>query len=195
MTGRHGFFFDLDGTLVDTHASNAGAYAAAISHVLPGRPFDRDGLLAQIMAGKSSSSFLPELLPGLTQDELDAVNEWKALCYPEFIPLSRLNGELVGAAREWKMKPDAVIVLVTTAKRRNAENVLSFHGIGDLFDYAVFGDGVGRLKPAPDIYLKALELTGLRPQEAEAFEDSQAGIDAARAAGLKVTRVTWKGEK
>jgi HAD superfamily hydrolase (TIGR01509 family) len=41
-----------------------------------------------------------------------------------------------------------------------------------------------RAKPAPDLYLEALEGLGLRPGEAIAFEDSLHGVQAAKAAGL-----------
>jgi HAD superfamily hydrolase (TIGR01509 family) len=41
-----------------------------------------------------------------------------------------------------------------------------------------------RAKPAPDLYLEALEGLGLRPEEAVAFEDSLHGVQAAKAAGI-----------
>jgi len=41
-----------------------------------------------------------------------------------------------------------------------------------------------RAKPAPDLYLEALDGLGLRPGEAIAFEDSLHGVQAAKAAGL-----------
>ena len=42
----------------------------------------------------------------------------------------------------------------------------------------------GAGKPAPDVYLKVLELTGVNAEEAVAVEDSRAGIEAAKAAGI-----------
>lgn len=41
-----------------------------------------------------------------------------------------------------------------------------------------------RAKPAPDLYLEALDGLGLEPWEAIAFEDSLHGVQAAKAAGL-----------
>jgi HAD superfamily hydrolase (TIGR01509 family) len=41
-----------------------------------------------------------------------------------------------------------------------------------------------RAKPAPDLYLEALDELGLRSEEAIAFEDSLHGVQAAKAAGL-----------
>ena len=45
-------------------------------------------------------------------------------------------------------------------------------------------DDVARTKPAPDLYLAAVEALGVRPREAVAFEDSRNGIAAAKDAGL-----------
>jgi HAD superfamily hydrolase (TIGR01509 family) len=60
------------------------------------------------------------------------------------------------------------------------------------FDVIASGDIVDRKKPAPDIYEHALEQLGLAAEECLAIEDSQAGLAAARAAGL-VTVVTANG--
>jgi HAD superfamily hydrolase (TIGR01509 family) len=45
-------------------------------------------------------------------------------------------------------------------------------------------EDVERAKPAPDLYLAVVECLGVEPHEAVAIEDSAAGVEAARAAGL-----------
>jgi HAD superfamily hydrolase (TIGR01509 family) len=50
-------------------------------------------------------------------------------------------------------------------------------------------DDVAQTKPAPDLYLAAVEALGVAPNEAVAFEDSMNGIAAARAAGLRCVAV------
>ena len=52
------------------------------------------------------------------------------------------------------------------------------------FDFVHAGDVVARKKPAPDIYLLALDTLGLRPHECMVIEDSRNGLLAARGAGL-----------
>ncbi len=52
------------------------------------------------------------------------------------------------------------------------------------FDFVHAGDVVAKKKPAPDIYLLALETLGLPPQECMVIEDSRNGLLAARGAGL-----------
>ncbi len=58
--------------------------------------------------------------------------------------------------------------------------------IGSLVDYIISGEDCTAHKPAPEIYLRALEGLGLSPEEAFAVEDSPTGIAAAKNAGLRV---------
>jgi HAD superfamily hydrolase (TIGR01509 family) len=53
------------------------------------------------------------------------------------------------------------------------------------FDVFLAGDCVPRKKPAPDIYLLALEKLGVAPAEVLVVEDSRNGLEAADAAGLR----------
>jgi beta-phosphoglucomutase-like phosphatase (HAD superfamily) len=58
-------------------------------------------------------------------------------------------------------------------------------GLGDgIVETVVTGDDVSRLKPDPEVYLRALDLLGLSPQNALAIEDSALGLRASTAAGL-----------
>jgi beta-phosphoglucomutase-like phosphatase (HAD superfamily) len=54
------------------------------------------------------------------------------------------------------------------------------------FDAVVDGYQVTRPKPFPDIYLRAAELLGAAPENCIVFEDSHAGIEAGRRAGMRV---------
>jgi len=60
----------------------------------------------------------------------------------------------------------------------------------NLFHATVNGLDVERKKPFPDIYLKASELTGLKPEDCLVVEDSISGIRAGKAAGCKCLAVT-----
>jgi HAD superfamily hydrolase (TIGR01509 family) len=53
------------------------------------------------------------------------------------------------------------------------------------FDVFLAGDCVPKKKPAPDIYLLALEKLGVQPAEVLVVEDSRNGLEAAHAAGLR----------
>ena len=57
------------------------------------------------------------------------------------------------------------------------------------FAVTVSSEEVARGKPAPDVYLLALERLGVAPAAAAAVEDSAAGIRAAAAAGMRVVAI------
>jgi HAD superfamily hydrolase (TIGR01509 family) len=59
----------------------------------------------------------------------------------------------------------------------------------DDWDAVVCREDAARAKPAPDLYLRAVELLGVAPDEALALEDSPNGITAAKDAGLWVVAV------
>lgn len=57
------------------------------------------------------------------------------------------------------------------------------------FAAMVGNDGTLKPKPAPDVYLRALEQLGAGPETTIALEDSNSGVRAARSAGLDVIAV------
>jgi HAD superfamily hydrolase (TIGR01509 family) len=65
-----------------------------------------------------------------------------------------------------------------------AELKLSSAGIRDYFQVVITGDEVVNGKPAPDLFLAAAKKIGIDPQNCLVLEDSQAGIQAAHAAGM-----------
>lgn len=54
------------------------------------------------------------------------------------------------------------------------------------FEVVVCGEDVAHKKPDPEVYLRALALLGLKPQQALALEDAAPGVQAAQSAGLAV---------
>lgn len=178
-------FFDLDGTLVDTHDANFFAYSEAIGSVLGVEP--GEALRGHIRSGLSSNQFIPLVLPGVDELDVQRVNEEKKKIYPNHLHRTQLNTGLIDFIEHFSQ--EIRIGLVTTAKRVNAMAVLNEHGIEDRFDFFIFGDDVEHMKPHPEAYERALSIAGVAPNEAIAFEDSDKGADSAAAAGISVMRV------
>jgi beta-phosphoglucomutase len=59
-------------------------------------------------------------------------------------------------------------------------------GIRQYFRAIVDGSQVARAKPAPDVYLRGAELLKVDPANCIVFEDSPVGVEAARAAEMRV---------
>ena len=178
-----GFFFDLDGTVVDTHRANFLAYQRALQDV--GVKIDFNDFKQTI--GSAAKSFLPILAPGLQQADYKLIVDHKAIYYREVMLHTTANQEILQFIKD--IKNTCQVALVTTAKTKNVEAVLGHHKLGGLFDCVVTQEDVKELKPHPEAYLRALRLTGLKPKEAVAFEDSESGVAAAKAAGIPVITI------
>jgi beta-phosphoglucomutase-like phosphatase (HAD superfamily) len=80
------------------------------------------------------------------------------------------------------------VLAVASTSHENSVRAVLEHAVGkDLAaNFTIFaGDIVPKKKPAPDIYLLAIEKLNLNPQEVIVVEDSSNGLRAALAAGLK----------
>lgn len=106
-----------------------------------------------------------------------------ALCQQE--PLRPGVAALLAAAR----RRDLTLAVVSSSARDWVEGHLVRLGIRERFDAVVTGDEVNRPKPAPDLYHLALMRTGMRAEEALAFEDSPTGVRAARSARIRCVAV------
>jgi HAD superfamily hydrolase (TIGR01509 family) len=75
--------------------------------------------------------------------------------------------------------------VATSTSRDAALWKLGKAGIADRFAVKVCGDEIARGKPAPDIFLRALEHLGKAPADSIGFEDSPAGLQSLHAAGIR----------
>jgi beta-phosphoglucomutase len=83
----------------------------------------------------------------------------------------------------------AAVAVVSGAARSEIEPVLEAAGIASLVSAMVTADDIASGKPDPEGYLLALAQLGAEARSAVAFEDSEPGIDAARAAGIRCVAV------
>jgi HAD superfamily hydrolase (TIGR01509 family) len=179
-----GVFFDLDGTLVDTYEADFLAYRDAINEVTD------VNITADQFAkthGQEAKQKFITLGLDLSSAQIAKIAESKKHFYRSYSNHTKSIDNMVNLLRH--ITADHVTVLVTTAKKHNAEMVLKKHNISELFNYFVFGDDVKQTKPDPEAYQLALSKSGLSPNEVLAFEDSDSGVAAAMAAGLNVIRV------
>lgn len=84
-------------------------------------------------------------------------------------------------------KQNYKVALASSSK--NAETVLRLLQISDLFDVMVDGTMITHSKPDPEIFLLAAKKLNIPPQHCVVFEDAEAGVEAALAAGMKCVGV------
>ena len=81
------------------------------------------------------------------------------------------------------------MAVATSTQRERARLKLARSGIDGYFSHVVTSSDVLNAKPAPDLYLLAAERLGIAPGECMALEDSEFGVRAASAAGIKIIQV------
>jgi len=98
------------------------------------------------------------------------------------VPLMEGARELIGMFREMGMP----VALATCSTQEHIDAVMEKHGIRELFDLLVSAAVDMPGKPHPEVYLRTAALLNTDPTRCLAFEDSFAGVIAARAARMKV---------
>ena len=87
------------------------------------------------------------------------------------------------------LAPHYPLAIASSSPPQVIQFVVAALGLGDCFRTLASSDEVEHGKPAPDVYRLACTRLGVAGTEAVAFEDSDPGIRAAKAAGLRVIAV------
>jgi HAD superfamily hydrolase (TIGR01509 family) len=173
--------FDLDGVVADSHPIHEAAWKTLLAEqgiapasinvdfLYAGHP-RREILLHYL--GDLSEALVERL--GRRKDELYVLAAEKLAPKPG---IRRVLGELHAAG--------IFLALATSAGRARTEETLAKFGVAGGFSAVVTGNDVSAAKPAPDIFLLAAAKLGVAPEESVVVEDSVAGVQAARAAGMK----------
>ena len=83
-----------------------------------------------------------------------------------------------------RLRGKFVVGVVTSSRKDHLEMILGKTGLRSFFDFFLTADDVAKLKPDPELYLKALELSQQSREHCIALEDSPHGARAAKAADL-----------
>jgi HAD superfamily hydrolase (TIGR01509 family) len=81
------------------------------------------------------------------------------------------------------------VALATMGDQPNIDFILGALALGDAFDFCIGGHQVSKGKPDPMIFEKVVKALQVAPEACLIFEDSGAGIQAAKAAGARVCGV------
>ena len=171
--------FDLDGTLFDTTQVNYSAYQEALQPY--GVKLDQAYFTEQYN-GRHYTEFLPGLA-GVGVDP-EAVHAAKKAVYGKHLGKARANRQLFQMIETMQSKYHTAIV--TTASRKNTCEILEYFQYSGYFELLVTQEDVIKKKPDPEGFIRAMEYFGMDAQHTIIFEDSDAGIAAAREVGAGV---------
>ncbi len=177
------YIFDLDGTLADTsaiwYAAETKLYEALKE------PWREDifrhylGMNADDVAATIHSFLKPSLDVRTCQRILRQalVDEY------EHGPIRDIPGACDLVRRVYGVAP---LVVASGSPARGIRVAVERLGIGHCFELLISSEDVARGKPSPDVFLRAAKHLGVAPETCLVFEDSQAGAEAATAAGMHV---------
>ncbi len=176
--------FDLDGVIVDT----AKYHYLAWKRLAQELGFEFSEQDNERLKGVSRLRSLEILLEigGLHVDETtkQTLAAKKNAWYVEYIRQMDASEVLPGAAEYLTLLRDHHIKIALGSASQNARLILERLNLTALFDAIVDGSQIQRAKPDPEVFLRAAETLRIPPQECVVFEDAEAGIEAARRAGM-----------
>lgn len=179
-----GILFDMDGVLVNNLEVHRQAFAEFFRRYGVERTFDE---LSRVF-GKGNDDIMGELMPadvvervGIRQLGYEKEAIYREIYAPIIEPQAGLL-EFLARSAEAGLR----CAVGSSGYRANVDFVLDRCDIRRYFEAAVAGDEVTHCKPDPEIYLTAATKLGLSAVECVVFEDAEAGIEAAKRAGMKV---------
>lgn len=181
-----GLLFDFDGVLADTEPVHWGCWRQALEPAGLDLSWEDYCRVCRGVAARHMRAAMTALWPEVARfDKLEArYHDAKESAFAALADQDCIAAGTVAMLRE---VAGLRLGVVTTALQPIAEPVLRRAGILELFQVRVYGRDVRNPKPAPDCYLLASERLGAR--RAVVFEDTSAGMESARAAGLDVVFV------
>ncbi len=177
--------FDLDGVLLDSEQVWDAA-REELARVRGGRWHEQAQLDMMGMSSREWSQYMHDVigLPEPPEEISREVVRRLARLYREHLPV--LPGAREAVERLAARRP---LGLASSSNRELIDLALELLDVAHLFRATVSSEEVPRGKPAPDVYLEAARRLDVEPTHAAAVEDSANGIQAAKAAGMRVIAI------
>jgi beta-phosphoglucomutase family hydrolase len=179
-----GLIFDCDGTLADTMPLHWHAWQMVTQRHNLHFPEDR----FYSFGGVPSRDILKQLAQeqGRSLDHIAVAHEKENLYLPLIAQVKPIQAIVTIAQANFGKIPLAV---ASGGTQSIIVEVLEHLKIRQLFAAIVTNEMVKRQKPAPDIFLEAARRIGVPPQRCRAYEDTDLGMQAIRAAGMDAVDV------
>jgi beta-phosphoglucomutase len=177
--------FDLDGVIVDTAHYHFIAWKRLAKEL--GIDFtEQDNEQLKGVSRMRSLEIILELGNlRLSQEEMDELAAKKNQWFVDYINAMKPE-EIFPGVKEMieEIRANGIKVALASSSK-NADTVLTLLNIKNLFDVIVDGTMITHTKPDPEIFLLAAEKLNIPPSKCLVFEDAEAGVAAALAAGMK----------
>ena len=179
-----GFLFDLDGVIVDTAVFHFQAWRRLAQKLGGDFTEEQNEQLKGVSRVDSLKKIIEWTGAKVSDEEFQTLmvekNEW----YLELVQGLGPQDALPGALNFLQTAYDQGIKIALGSASKNAPMILEKLGITPLFTAIIDGNNVVNGKPHPEVFLKGAEALGLEPLECVVFEDSIAGVQAAKTGGM-----------
>ncbi|MGL4448976.1 MAG: beta-phosphoglucomutase [Shewanella sp.] len=181
------FIFDLDGVITDTAELHYQAWLKMSNE--EGYYFDRE--INEQLRGVSRRASLNIILAGqaISDDKADELMTRKNGYYLQLLETLSPSDVLPGMHNLLLELNARGIKVALASASKNARPILHKLGLMPLFDAIGDGWSVARSKPAPDVFIHAAGQVGINVHDCIVVEDAEAGIEAAKAAGMQVVGI------
>ena len=179
-----GLIFDCDGTLADTMPFHWRAWQKITQRYRIHFTEDRFYSLGGVPSRDILSMLGAE--QKLAIDPLAVAKEKEMEYLPHIANVEPIHTVVEVARENFGRIPMAV---ASGGSRAVIDQVLRHLGLRELFQAVVTNEDVVRQKPAPDIFLEAARRIRVPPHLCRAYEDTDLGLQAIRAAGMEAVDV------
>lgn len=179
--------FDMDGTLINSTKADFLAWQKLFSFY--GKSLTYEEYIP--LLGIKSAQVVKEFLPVKNDEEIQMALTQKLVFFHEYVAENGIYPVPYADVFLKQIKQlDIPVALATSSRKAKMEMVMTKVNLVTLFDAIVTGGDVKNGKPAPDIFIKAAEKLGVRPQDCIVFEDASNGVKAAKNAFMKCVAVS-----
>lgn len=181
--------FDLDGVIVDTAHYHFLAWKRLADEL--GIEFtEADNERLKGVSRLRSMEIIMELGGiSLSQREKERLANKKNEWFVDFVERMVPEEIFIGVKPLIRELRDRGIKIGLASSSKNAKTVIQLLRISNEFDVVVDGNMITHSKPDPEIFLLAADRLGVDPANCLVFEDAEAGVEAALAAGMKCVGV------
>lgn len=181
--------FDMDGVLINSHPAHHGAWREFFRSL--GTSISNEEL-SFILDGRTRTEILRHFLGNLPESELQHYGRRK---------------DEIFRSMEWQIEPVAGVIyfleelhrcgiasaVATSASEIRTLSTIERLGLAEYFAAVITASDVQQGKPDPMVFNLACQRIGVSPEKALAFDDAPAGIESAKAAGMRCIGVASNG--